>query len=602
MQYFFSLLLLLVSLQMSAQLYVGPLKSDPGRSAPAAGTGNMKIAAATDTLPFFEDFSNYTGNPNPVRWESRGGVYINDNYGFRPPSLGVATFDGLNANGKSYSTNLYARGGADTLTSLSINLSGNNPADSVIFSFFWQGAGMGAIPAGSHGDSLILAFRDTSNNWVSIWKALGDSTEFRQELIAMKNVRYFHDNFAFRFISYGTLSGSYDVWNVDYILLDKNRSVTDVYHPDQALVEYPRTLLKNYQAMPWKQFIADPRGALKDTLFIPFRNINNAPELVNSPNDTSFVRDLISGQTILQFSPSGNVLMPDSLYQLFWKVNKDPFAALTDSVILETNLLYKTGDPAPFNKNESAAGRTVLTDYFAHDDGSAEAVFGINFSGAMANKYTLKEADSLIAVEIAFVPEGPERTGTPIQVVVWSDITPWEAHETEVASINKTVTYQNNGGYTRYFFTDPVPLNGTFYVGFRQTLKDYLMVGFDLNTQTPDSIYYRMDGTWNEYFSYPGSLMIRPVFGTSDHIITSVPKQAKELDCSLFPNPTSGILSVEGQVAEAIVYDLTGRMLMQETLGHGKKQIDLSALPEGFYMIHLRSGDVSTVKRVFKSK
>ena len=48
--------------------------------------------------------------------------------------------------------------------------------------------------------------------------------------------------------------GNCDQWNIDYVLLDKNRNAGDTIFADVAFRFPLRSLLKNHEAMPWKQF------------------------------------------------------------------------------------------------------------------------------------------------------------------------------------------------------------------------------------------------------------------------------------------------------------------------------------------------------------
>src|SRR5688572_29139263 len=86
---------------------LSPLESYPYyHSGPDSGRRHLRTHAEGDTLqlPFFEDFAAYTGNPSARNWQSGGGVYVSNQFGVDPPSLQVATFDGVNGQGMPYST------------------------------------------------------------------------------------------------------------------------------------------------------------------------------------------------------------------------------------------------------------------------------------------------------------------------------------------------------------------------------------------------------------------------------------------------------------------------------------------------------------------
>jgi hypothetical protein len=99
-------------------------------------------------LPFFDDFSyidkfgidsNITKqNPFDTLWENST-IFLNATMGVNPPSVGVATFDGLDKNGVPYNLGgVNVSSPADTLLSRPINLSSHGFNDSTVYlSFFY---------------------------------------------------------------------------------------------------------------------------------------------------------------------------------------------------------------------------------------------------------------------------------------------------------------------------------------------------------------------------------------------------------------------------------------------------------------------------------
>ena len=56
------------------------------------------------SIPFIDDFSNNSSYPDSNLWQDNS-VFVNRNYGVNPITIGVATFDGLNSNGRAYNMN-----------------------------------------------------------------------------------------------------------------------------------------------------------------------------------------------------------------------------------------------------------------------------------------------------------------------------------------------------------------------------------------------------------------------------------------------------------------------------------------------------------------
>ena len=143
-------------------------------------------------LPFIEDFSTGIGYPNPHYWTDRQ-AFVNNTYPIYPPSIGVATLDALDENGRVYAHADRSTFPADTLTSAPIRLDSNfsqhrlmRIGDSLYFSFYYQPGGgcrqkppvewmrVGDKP--EYDDELILEFGYATGNQIFIGFAYGDFT------------------------------------------------------------------------------------------------------------------------------------------------------------------------------------------------------------------------------------------------------------------------------------------------------------------------------------------------------------------------------------------------------------------------------------------
>ena len=78
----------------------------------------------------------------------------------------------------------------------------------------------------------------------------------------------------------------------------------------------------------------------------------------------------------------------------------------------------------------------------------------------------------------------------------------------------------------------------TFYVGFKQNNNNFLPVGLDKNTNSSNKIFYKVDGMWNQNTVINGSLIIRPVFGKTNYVLTSINEIELERGCLLYTSPS----------------------------------------------------------------
>jgi hypothetical protein len=70
------------------------------------------------------------------------------------------------------------------------------------------------------------------------------------------------------------------------------------------------------------------------------------------------------------------------------------------------------------------------------------------------------------------------------------------------------------------------------------------------------------------------------------------PIASKKCVFSVFPNPTSDILSIEPTPQYCALFDVSGRRI--------RTGFDVSDLAQGVYFLHIRDGDCRTIRKVVK--
>ena len=155
MKYLAILFFIAISISGYAQLVEKELPNVNYSSARLAKQNNHTI-----TLPFWDDFSTSTGLVDTTWWtqQSQAQVIIKTGIGIDPPSVGVATFDGIDASGIPYLPTP-TDGGVDSLVSQYIDLTQvpTSLRNSVYLSFFYQYKGLGEAPEHEDQDSLFQA-------------------------------------------------------------------------------------------------------------------------------------------------------------------------------------------------------------------------------------------------------------------------------------------------------------------------------------------------------------------------------------------------------------------------------------------------------------
>jgi hypothetical protein len=73
------------------------------------------------------------------------------------------------------------------------------------------------------------------------------------------------------------------------------------------------------------------------------------------------------------------------------------------------------------------------------------------------------------------------------------------------------------------------------------------------------------------------------------------------MNLKLYPNPTSGQLSIEAvDMTLVSVYDLVGQCVMQKSAENGQLNLDMGQLQNGIYFVKVNTANGSVVQRVVK--
>ena len=582
--------LLSIATSALAQLVEYPIATDRSDSK----TRRMSRTQSTEDptfLPFFEDFSTSDTLLRDSLWLYGNSVSLNNGIGIHPPSKNVVSFDGADSLGKPYNVNdLLAKGFADRLTSQPIRMDlVSAPLQGTVYlSFFYQLKGNGEPP--DPGDQLILSLKAQNGTWEDVYVLETDTTMvsdiFTQVLVPINDPKYFHDNFQFSFKNYARLSGPYDTWNLDYIYLNSGRAPDDQYYPDRTISTSFTSLFQDYFAMPVRHFLEDP-----DTNMVhPSIDLTNL-QLASiaggiQPNNyktRAYITSRVNGinSTLLlkldSAKPTNNLIG-----QQFETITlaKIPAAGDFDPLADSIHILLKYGmvtrdnagldyipaiyDPIDFRYSDSTQANYTLSSYYAYDDGTAEYAAGLNQAGSylafLFNMRTLTP-DTLVYVDIYF-PEFGDNTSQSLLLQIRNNLTDNIAATLFEEGI--VVDRHTKNKFARYTFGRPVPVNGAFYIGWKQLSNIPIPVGLDKNTNNGDKIYYNTNGIWIKNTTVDGSIMVRPGFGSGDGSIVTGGLDKKP-NHVIYPNPSNGICFMKGKPDIIEAFDFTGKKLEIQT-------------------------------------
>ncbi len=526
-------------------------------------------------LPFFEDFSLYQGVADTTIWDKNGGTYINQTFGINNPSLGIATFDGLNEQGQPYNFSTVvseAIGLTDVLQSYLINMSTLTPADSVYLSFYYQKTGLGEMPDVL--DSLVLQTKDNAGNWGTIWSKKGGDrdTVFTQILLSIKDLKYFHAGFQFRFQTYGRQSGMYDIWNLDYIYMDKNRNFQDKFVQEIATTKPATGWLKKYTAMPAPHFWLNTSAYLAQSLKSNINNFSGTGFDVISYNATA--QETISGLNLGIFASTPPFILGGNAQQFPINANTNLNALPNNKkMIIKSQFLVGTGDNSTtiqgvdLSRNDITRNTTYITDFFAYDDGSAEYGAGVNQRfGKTAVRFFLEKPDTLTDIRLHLTKFEKDLSTLSVNIVIWqklSNIDNTINKDSVMYKVNIPIRYPNTRNellsvdslkrvsLSGFRFPKVVLPQGTFYIGWEQTTNDRVTVGYDMNSDATGEIFFNTGNFWQTWQPDPiqkGALMIRPIF-SKDNLtpLENFSQNTFSQHIKVYPNPAQEYVFVEWQ-------------------------------------------------------
>lgn len=550
----------------------------------------------TDTLgiPFFDDFSNSYIYPDSAKWEDKF-AFIGQNYAIEPISIGTATLDALDEFGYVYSHLPYGNAAiADYLTSRHINLD-YLLGDSLYLSFYFQCGGYGNSP--EEGDSLVLEFRSPGKDWTSVWRTGGreNMNYFEIVMIPIRDSIWLQNGFQFRFKNYVSLTSVYepswasnvDHWNLDFIKLDKDRHINDTFPEDVAFIKNISSLISDFESVPWKHFINSDSITIADSMFFSNRymgtedgrNITYTYKIIDR-----FTSDIIDPGIVDSENLDPFIIVDYSLQWLF-----DFTSTVTDSASFEIVMSINPGadDPAILRYNDTIRYYQNFYNYYAYDDGSAEKGYGLSGQGSayaqLAQRWEPLMEDTLRGIYIHFNHSLNEMNQNYFFLTVWDD----------KEGVPGDTLYQQMGALVNYtddvygFFYYPLDtllvIDSTFYIGWIQTTDDNLNVGFDLNRVSNQHLFYNVSGTWQNS-SIPGSVMMRPVFGSDPYPFSTVAQISIASNYQIYPNPVNDHINfIFDHNPEFIeIYDSNGRLVYTYPYS---SQIETFDFPAGIYFI-----------------
>ena len=578
---------------------------------------NARTMAVSDPLylPFWDDFS-FAGSD--TLWISNRGVSINTSWAISAPTINVATFDGSDDLGQSYSVSGQNQIN-DRLTSRTLLLDGLVESDDVVLSFYYQkqGNGYGSISD----ESFSLYFYDAGNAaWELMWQVqandISETDEFLHKRVRLEQ-RHLTNEFQFRFENFGNPGGIFDAWHLDYVYLNKGRPTGTAEESlgDQAIASSPRPLFGDFTAVP-KQYLSDwlASDSIRQTMEVT--NFDNSSNPVPIELDYGYNLYLLTSKdttVIHQYIEDETLTLPSTIRSRI-NIPLDSISAkdLTEIESLDTvklmsevyltsipNLFFPDGESGElvndrynFRLNDTVRHQFVINNQLAYDDGSAELAAGVNNpNGKIAVSYDFGRSGHVIGVAIHF----PQMTLGQTQINREFDLYITDRLDNDLL-IREYALYDSTGlsapssssapnQFTNYMFDRTVSVNNEFFVVIQQKASDYLPIGLDMNTNQSQRIRYNIANEWIEITDElpGGSLMIRPIFSKTEITPPSVTKNI----VTVFPNPADQEINIQGHFENYQLISPTGDKILEGS----DSSINARILKDGIYFMQVETSE-----------
>lgn len=568
-------------------------------------------------LPFWDDFSSAAHTD--TLWEDKANVWINAGSAINPPTINVATFDGLDANGTAYAPSPNQNldfGPTDLLLSRRIKMTDVpiGQRNFVFLSFYYQWGGFGEAP--DRNDRLELEFLNNQGVWRPIQTFVVEENQQPDEFyyfnIRINQDEFYHDFFQFRFQAYGKQSGRFDMWHIDYVYMNKGRTDSAPSFPDRAPYTPLNAAFSNYYSIPVKHFFSQQNLSYPSFGLSNLENDLQPSNYRYTANIQSYIdnilileSDLVLKNTVPINPTISELEQREILTDTFPPIEN--FDSSADSLVITYTIMLQADDTVradfdniDFRVNDTLSTTYRLKNYYAYDDGIAEYAVGLAQSGNVAAyRFVMQtpEADTLNGVYVYF-PNSYGTFASTATFYIWDDNNgrPGNLLLEELVPVQRN----NNNQFVLRSFIQSAIVQGTFYIGWRQS-TGRILIGLDTSHDSGEHLFFNNAGinpnTWETTQIY-GSLMIRPRFGLGE--VTSAAESEQSKRISLYPNPNRGEFFIEGEAHNIQVLTTSGNTLAFEALQEeeNKTRIKLTHPLPGLYIVRCFDGQAYQSQKI----
>lgn len=466
-------------------------------------------------------------------------------------------------------------------------------------------------------DSVFTTVADTT--WYHIWSVPGQTLEafmaenngqyFKQVMIPIRDLKYFRDDFYFRFYNYASIvannlpsnRSNEDNWNIDFVYLNINRSSTDIDYPMLTFSGKRPSFFNRYQAIPYRQYCVNPSSAILENLSIDIANLDGVDHEMNY----YYKVDQIIGNQHYKHSLDPVIIHPyrETGYLNCPEYGESPACPFVGE-LFELNMWYDSVSYQVSHYLYDSTANPPLVDsmvycigmynYYAYDDGIPELGYGVsNAGGKFAVRFDISGYDTIQGVQLLFNHTLNDANNKYFDIVIWKDENGKPGEEMYRLQSQRPQWQEQLYRFSYYKFDKTVTSTNTFYIGIDQNDNGLINIGLDTSIDNMEYNFVNTNGSWQQS-NLHGSLMIRPVVGASYSI--GLDEQRSTTSLHLYPNPASHVLHIEGDFdkGQVSIYDLMGRKVYY---GEYQREIPVSNLNDGMYFLSITTNEGQVINQ-----
>ena len=469
-------------------------------------------------------------------------------------------------------------------------------------------------------DSVFITVADTT--WYHIWSVPGQRLDsfmlhnggqyFEQVMIPIRDLKFFRNDFYFRFYNYASIVGSLqpsnrsneDNWNIDFVYLNINRTADDTDYPMLTFSGKRPSFFNRYQSIPYRQYRVNPNSSIRENLEIDIANLDGIDheayyyyKVQQIGGGQHYTRSL-GPVTIHPYRESGYLICPEYGGESPACPYVGELFALNmwyDSVSYQiSHYVFDSTCTPPLS--DSMIYRLGMYNSYAYDDGIPELGFGVRPAGGrFAVRFDLADYDTIQGVQLLFNHTLNEANNKYFDIVIWKDENGKPGEEIYRLSGQRPQWQEQIYRFSYYEFDKTVAFSGAYYIGIEQRSDDLINIGFDTSIDNIQYNFINTNGSWQPS-SMHGSLMIRPVVGSSYYIGLQETNETATLN--LYPNPAQSTLHLEGNIkgGQLCIFDLTGRKVYQSEY---QTEIPVSQLNDGLYFLNITTNEGQVINQKF---